>query len=169
MRRMTLTNSGRRSRELELTSYCELVLAPAVADTAHPAFSKLFVVTEYLPELGAVVATRRRRSPNDPEVWVAQFMLMEGRTIGQLEFETDRNLFLGRGNDTRSPAAIFDQHTLSNSIGTVLDPIFALRRRIKLRRRRQRQVRLWTMAAPSRDELLNWSIGIAMSPLLNAR
>ncbi len=155
VRHLTLTNSGRRSRELELTSYCELVLAPAVADIAHPAFSKLFVVTEYLPELGALIATRRRRSPNDPEVWLAQFMLVEGRTVGQLEFETDRSLFLGRGNDLRSAAAIFDRRALSNSTGAVLDPVFALRRRIKLRAGASARCILWTLAAETRDELLD--------------
>ncbi len=155
VRHLTLTNSGRRSRKLELTSYCELVLAPAVADTAHPAFSKLFVVTEYLPELGALIATRRRRSPNDPEVWLAQFMLVEGKTQGQLEFETDRSLFLGRGNDLRTATAIFDKRTLSNSTGTVLDPVFALRRRVKLRAGASARCTLWTLAAETRDELLD--------------
>jgi cyclic beta-1,2-glucan synthetase len=33
-------------------------LAPQNADVAHPAFSKLFVETEYLPDLGAILATR---------------------------------------------------------------------------------------------------------------
>jgi cyclic beta-1,2-glucan synthetase len=155
VRRMTLTNSGRRSRELELTSYCELVLAPASADTAHPAFSKLFVITEYLPEVGVLIASRRRRSPNDPEVWVAQFMLLEGRTIGELEFETDRSVFVGRGNDLRSAAAIYDRRALSGSIGTVLDPVFALRRRIRLRAGDSAKCTVWTLAADSRDELLN--------------
>ncbi len=54
---MTLTNNGSRAREIELTSYAELVLAPPAADTAHPAFSKLFVQTEHLG--------RRRRAGGD--------------------------------------------------------------------------------------------------------
>src|SRR5688500_5748767 len=62
VRRVSITNAGSRSRDIELTSYAELVLAPAAADTAHPAFSKLFVQTEYLPRFGALLATRRRRS-----------------------------------------------------------------------------------------------------------
>ena len=59
---MTLTNTGRVAREVDVTSYAELVLAPSSADFAHPAFSKLFVVTDYLEELGVIIATRRRRS-----------------------------------------------------------------------------------------------------------
>ena len=57
------TNDGNRAREIEVTSYAELVLAPPAADVAHPAFSKLFVQTEFVAELGALLATRRRRGP----------------------------------------------------------------------------------------------------------
>ncbi|MDP1577368.1 MAG: glucoamylase family protein, partial [Cypionkella sp.] len=56
-RRVTLTNTGRHPREIDVTSYAELVLAAASADLSHPAFSKLFVVTDYLPELGVLIAT----------------------------------------------------------------------------------------------------------------
>ena len=35
--------SASRTREIELTSYAEVVLAPPAADAAHPAFSNLFV------------------------------------------------------------------------------------------------------------------------------
>ena len=35
-----------RTRQLEFTSYVELALAPHRADTAHPAFAKMFVETE---------------------------------------------------------------------------------------------------------------------------
>ena len=44
IRRVALTNRGARPREIEVTSYAEIVLAPAAADAAHPAFSNLFVV-----------------------------------------------------------------------------------------------------------------------------
>ena len=46
VRRVSITNLGVQDREIELTSYAELVLAPPAADAAHPAFSKLFVQTE---------------------------------------------------------------------------------------------------------------------------
>jgi cyclic beta-1,2-glucan synthetase len=58
--RISLANSGRRAREIEVTSYAELVLTTPAVDNAHPAFAKMFVQTEYLPEFGALVATRRR-------------------------------------------------------------------------------------------------------------
>ncbi|CAN5837224.1 hypothetical protein BH11GEM1_BH11GEM1_35350 [soil metagenome] len=39
LRRVTLTNAGSLTREIELTSYAEVVLASPAADAAHPAFT----------------------------------------------------------------------------------------------------------------------------------
>ncbi len=66
VRRVSLANNGRRPHEIELTSYAEIVLTTPAADNAHPAFSKMFVETEHLAEFGALVATRRRRSREEP-------------------------------------------------------------------------------------------------------
>ncbi|MDQ3814483.1 MAG: glycosyl transferase, partial [Armatimonadota bacterium] len=74
MRRVILINHSDRTRQLEITSYAELVLAPHNADRAHPAFSKLFVRTEALPEQGILLASRRPRSPEDPPVWAGHLV-----------------------------------------------------------------------------------------------
>ena len=131
-RRVSIANTGNRVRELEITSYAELVLAPQAADIAHPAFSKLFVETEYLADVGAIVATRRRRAPSEPEIWAAHLSVVDGDVVGRPEIETDRARFLGRGHGIRTPIAIIDGRALSNTVGTVLDPVFALRRRIRV-------------------------------------
>ena len=54
VRRVSITNLGSRVREVEVTSYAEIVLATAASDTAHPAFSKMFVQTEFDNEIGAI-------------------------------------------------------------------------------------------------------------------
>lgn len=56
VRHVSISNSGRRAREIEITSLAELVLTNATTDTAHPAFAKLFVQTEYLAKYEAVIA-----------------------------------------------------------------------------------------------------------------
>lgn len=152
-RRVTLTNSGRRDREIDVTSYAELVLAPAAADQAHPAFSKMFVVTDYLPELGVIIATRRRRSPSDPEVWAAHIAVVEGEDTAPIQIETDRARFIGRGRDVGS-AVMMDQ-PLSGTTGTVLDPIFSIRRRVKVPAGGITRVTFWTMVADTPDALLD--------------
>ena len=82
-RRVTISNVGRRPREIAVTSYAEVVLASPAADTAHPAFSKLFVQTEFVGEIGALLATRRRRSPDEPRVWAAHLAVVEGELVGR--------------------------------------------------------------------------------------
>ena len=74
LRRLTVTNLETRDREIDVTSYAEVVLAPQRADDAHPAFSNLFVETEFVPELGTLLATRRPRSAVEPQVWLAHLV-----------------------------------------------------------------------------------------------
>ena len=132
VRRVSITNLGARTREIELTSYAEIVLAPPAADAAHPAFSNLFVQTEFVAELGALLATRRPRSAGESQVWAAHVIVAEGETVGDLQYETDRARFLGRGRGIRTPMSVIDGRPLSNTVGAVLDPIVSLRRRVRL-------------------------------------
>ena len=60
-----VVNESDRARVLTLTSYAEVVLAPPLDDERHPAFSKLFVASEYVPELDALLFTRRPRHPRE--------------------------------------------------------------------------------------------------------
>ncbi len=154
VRRVSLTNEGSRVREIELTTYAEVVLATPDADSAHPAFSKLFVQTEFIAESGALLATRRRRDPGDPEVWVAHVSAVEGEAIGGLQFETDRARFLGRGHDLRNAVSIVDARPLSNTAGTVLDPVLALRRRVRIAPGETVRVAFWTGIVASRAQAI---------------
>jgi cyclic beta-1,2-glucan synthetase len=154
VRRVSITNLGTRIREIELTSYAEIVLAPAAADAAHPAFSNLFVQTEFARELGALLATRRPRSHAESQVWAAHVVVAEGELVGDLEYETDRARFLGRGRGIRTPMSVIDGRPLSNTVGAVLDPIVSLRRCVRLAPGDTARVTFSTLIAPSRDEAL---------------
>ena len=155
VRRVSISNLGNRTREIELTSYAEIVLAPEAADDAHPAFSKMFVQTEFVSDAGALLATRRPSSSADARVWAAHLAVVEGESAGGLQFETDRARFLGRGRTTRTPVSVIDGRPLSNTIGTVLDPIFSLRRRVRIPAGATARVAFWTMVAPTRAEALD--------------
>ncbi|WP_449395964.1 glucoamylase family protein [Devosia riboflavina] len=154
VRRICFTNSGRRAREVEVTSYAELVLTTPATDDAHPAFAKMFVETEYLAEFGALVATRRRRSPKEPEVWAAHFAVVEGEVIDDPQYESDRARFLGRNRSIGNAAAVHDGQDLSGTVGIVLDPIFALRRHLRVPAGKVARIAFWTVVASSRAELL---------------
>src|SRR6185295_9751557 len=56
---VTLSNEGNQRRRLVVTSYGEVVLDAPLAGRNHPAFSKLFVESEYLPDRGALLFQRR--------------------------------------------------------------------------------------------------------------
>ena len=155
VRRVTLTNQGRGAREIELTTYCEVVLASAASDSAHPAFSKMFVQTEFAAERAALLATRRQREPGQAPVWLVHFSCLEGTAVGGLQFETDRARFLGRGHDVRHATSIMDARPLSNTVGTVLDPVLALRRRVRIEPGQSAQVAFWTGVAASRAQALS--------------
>ena len=155
VRRISIANRGTRTREIEITSYAEIALARQADDVAHPAFAKLFVETEFVPNLGAILATRRQKSSSDPQVWAAHLAVVEGESPGDVQFETDRARFLGRGQTVRAPSAIVDGWPLSNTAGAVLDPIFSLRRRVKIPRGATVRIAFWTMAAATRDEIMD--------------
>ena len=155
VRRVSIANAGREPRDIELTSFAEIALAPPLADAAHQAFSKLFVQTEYLAAAGAILATRRRRSPGEAELWAAHLAVVEGEAIGEVEIETDRARFLGRGNDVGNAVAVLDGRRLSNTVGPVLDPIFALRRRVRVPAGGVARIAFWTVVGTSREALLD--------------
>jgi cyclic beta-1,2-glucan synthetase len=154
VRRVSVTNHGNDEIEIELTSYSEIVLARQSDDVAHPAFAKLFVETEFVPEFGAIFATRRRRSDGDPQAWAAHLVVVEGDATGDVQFETDRVRFLGRGQTNRSPTAVRDGWPLSNTAGPVLDAVFSLRRRVRIASGATTRLAFWTMASPTRETLL---------------
>jgi cyclic beta-1,2-glucan synthetase len=135
LRRLRLTNTGRTRRRIELTSYAEVVIAPAAADAQHLAFSKLFVQTEVLTEPPALLCTRRPRSAAEQPPHLFHLMAVHGvnpAQVGAVSHETDRARFIGRGRSLQSPLALRASGALSGSAGSVLDPVLATRRIITL-------------------------------------
>ncbi|WP_305804823.1 glycoside hydrolase family 94 protein [Stenotrophomonas sp. YIM B06876] len=159
LRRVRLTNRSRVARTIEITSYAEVVLAPAIADALHPAFSKLFVQTELIPELQAIVCTRRPRSGADPAPWMCHLMAVHEADVQQISYETDRARFIGRGRSVADPvvlqAGAGGEGRLSDSHGAVLDPIVAIRCRITLQPEQSALVDMVTGVADSRQACLH--------------
>jgi cyclic beta-1,2-glucan synthetase len=153
VRRVSLTNSGSVAREVEVTSYAELVLAPPGADAAHPAFSNLFVQTEEVAGGDALLATRRPRSMEEETIWAGHVLTVTGEVVGGAQYATDRARFLGRGNPVHRAAAI--DRPLSNSVGRVLDPVFSLRRKVRLPPGGTAHLDFTTVVAGTRDEVVD--------------
>ncbi len=153
LRRLTVTNWSARTRELDFTSYVELALASHGADTAHPAFAKMFIETEYA-DTGLLIAHRRLQSPEDPPIWTAHLLVgaASGIEVGGIQYETDRETFLGRGHTPATAQAL--HRDLNSSTGTVVDPVFSLRCRVVLAPRDRIELSFITLAANSRDDLM---------------
>ncbi|HEV3003280.1 MAG TPA: glucoamylase family protein, partial [Pirellulales bacterium] len=156
MRLVTIANHGDRARTIDVTSYAELVLGAAGADLAHPAFQKLFIETELVGRRNALLARRRPRAPGEPPQWALHVLAVEEHVAaGELQFETDRARFLGRGGNAAAPAACAPRASLAGSTGAVLDPIFALRRALRLAAGQAVRLAFCTGLANGRDEALD--------------
>jgi len=154
LRRLRLTNRSRSRRVIEVTSYAEVVLAPPMADTLHPAFSNLFMQTEILHPRSAILCNRRPRSSGEATPWMFHVMVVRGGLesghAGAVEpasasepespdfatldpsYETDRMQFIGRDRTLASPQALDAAGALSGRAGSVLDPMVAIRHRLIL-------------------------------------
>ena len=153
LRRTTIVNRSRIRRTIELTSYAEVVLAPAISDALHPAFSNLFVQTELVESLQAIICTRRARAPSEQVPWLCHLMAVHDAQVEAVSYETDRSRFLGRGNTVARPAAMSTAE-LSNSQGSVLDPIVAIRCRITLEPEQSATIDMVTGIGETRDGCL---------------
>lgn len=150
IRRVTISNHGNDPVIMEVTSYLETVLTSHSADIAHPAFSNLFVRTEALPHYGSLLAYRRPREQGKAPVWAVHTITVEGETVGNLQYETNRCNFIGRGRNISNPAAL--TQPLTNTTGIVLDPIMSLRRRVRVEPGSSVRVAYITGIAGSKDE-----------------
>ena len=108
LRRVRITNRSRARRMIDVTSYAEVVLAPAATDALHPAFSNLFVQTEIVSAQQAILCTRRPRSRGEPTPWMLHLMAAHGAEVESVSYETDRARFIGRGNSVAAPQALRD-------------------------------------------------------------
>lgn len=131
-RRITLGNFSKETREIELTSYAEVILLPLASDASHPAFSNLFMETELFPQENAILCSRRPRAPSEENPWMIHLLAVESIHSAEISFETDRLQFIGRGRTIANPHAMDGGVALSNSCGAVLDPIVAIRCKVVL-------------------------------------
>jgi cyclic beta-1,2-glucan synthetase len=160
IRRLSLTNHGTRPRRLRLTSYAEVVLSPQSTDARHPAFNKMFIESEYVPDQRALLFRRRPRSGGESPLYLAHAVVIEGEqprktTAGM--YETDRLHFLGRGRTVRQPVALRSSGKtggLTGTTGATLDPVLALGQEIKIQPHGRVELAFLTAAASDRAEIL---------------
>lgn len=159
LRRTTIVNHSRTPRTIDVTSYAEVVITQQAADKIHPAFSNLFVQTEIVEQRRAILCTRRPRSAEEKNPWMLHVMAVHGTDIEQISYETDRSRFIGRGNTLCDAQAMFSPTnlfgTLSDSQGSVLDPIVSIRSRITLDPEKSATIDLVFGIGNTREDAMN--------------
>ncbi len=155
LRRLRITNRSRTRKTLDVTSYAEVVMAPCASDALHPAFSNLFVQTEIISRLQSILCTRRPRSSDEEVSWMFHLMTAHGAKIEKISYETDRLKFIGRGNTLEEPQAMKDLSALSETQGSVLDPIVAIRCQLTLEPGQSATVDMVTGVGETREAALS--------------
>jgi cyclic beta-1,2-glucan synthetase len=175
IRRVRLTNHSDGVKHLRVTSYGEVVLASQDQDRRHPAFNKMFVKSEYVGDLNALLVTRRRRSDDEEPLYLAHMLVPPSDLPPTGEYESDRGRFIGRGRTTRTPAALLAANEgtdatggeeggwLSGTAGATLDPIMALGQAVRVDPHTTAQVTYLTLVGDTRDDV------IALARLYRAR
>ena len=133
IRRLTLKNTGTEPCTLDITSYFEVVLASQSSDQNHTAFGNLFIETSFDKDRHSIIANRRPKSEADKRLWVANTAVLGSGTFGDVQYETDRMQWLGRGHTLKTPAATEGNRALSGTLGAVLDPVMSLRVKVRIR------------------------------------
>ncbi len=153
IRRFHLMNTQDDIHTLRLTSYGEVILSSQLTDVRHPAFNKMFIESEFIPELNLQIFTRRLRSDQEKSIFLGHMVLTKGiqKTVSH---EADRYHFIGRGGSTRNPIALSSEQYLSGTTGATLDPIFSLGQEVELLPHGSTDLAFLTFTAASREELL---------------
>ncbi len=160
IRRFTFTNKGTLDIDLEITSYGEVVLAPSEEDENHRVFAGMKVFSEYDPEHEVLLFSRPgahdTRHFMIHSLWVSEPTDTDsGAEWNNLvEYETSRLKFLGRGGSLLHADIIESHRTLTGTVGTTLDPVMSMRRRLHIPAGKSTEAYLLTGFAKAREQLL---------------
>lgn len=153
LRNIKVTNNGLEEEILEITSILEPVISKKAQDYAHPAFNNLFLTFECIED-NIILAKRRKRSKDEKEIYMAVCLYTEAETVGELEYEIDKEKFLGRGN-LGVPAMVKNSKPLSKNTNLVTDPIIALKRTIKIKPEKSTNLTLIISVSEIKEEAIN--------------
>ncbi|NQX58025.1 GH36-type glycosyl hydrolase domain-containing protein [Paenibacillus qinlingensis] len=153
VRRLTISNKGSEVRIIEVTTFLEIALAPHDADKAHPAFTKLFIETQFEANAECLLARKRPRDGGEKSVWAFHTLTTGDKPLGPVEFETDRARFIGRGYTLSRPSGIATR--LGSTVGSVADPAFIMRRRLTLQPGEQVELTALTGVTESKEQAID--------------
>ena len=131
IRRIELKNLGNIEETIEVSSFIEPILSSLEQDYSHKAFNNLFLSFEFLEDTNTVLVKRNQRDNKKEDIYLAVNLYTKNKIIGDLEYEFDKEKFLGRQN-VELPVAIKNSNPFSNKTKITLDPVIALRRTMNI-------------------------------------
>ncbi|MCF8058785.1 MAG: hypothetical protein K9K67_05785 [Bacteriovoracaceae bacterium] len=155
MKKMSFSNLTNKQQSFDVISYAEPTLATLDEARAHPVFNKIFIETEFVAEKTALLAKRRRRSIEDAEYYGVHQIILDKKRCHNLQYETNRENFLGRKNQLVNADCLMEKKELSNTVGTILDPIFSFKTTVSLAPRETARIMFISGMASSRNEALS--------------
>ena len=160
IRRLTFTNNSGSDVDLELTSYGEVVLASSAEDENHRVFNGMKIHSEYDADHEALLFSRPSgngvRNYMLHKLWVGEKTDESDKSdwSDHVEYETSRLKFIGRGNSLRHADIIESRRTLTGTVGTILDPVMSMRRRLHIPSGKSLEAFILTGFAKAKDHLL---------------
>jgi cellobiose phosphorylase len=156
IRKLTLINHGNEEKEIEVTSYLEVVEDSFLAELSHPAFNKLFIESEYIDEY-SIFLSKRRGTNKDSMPYLMHMVKYDTKQKIVPEYENNRLAFIGRNKTTANPDAIFESLPFSNNAGFSEDPIMSIRVNVVLKEGEKVNISFITGVCQSRDESIEIS------------
>lgn len=153
IRTIELKNNGNIEETIELTSSLEPVLSTKEQDYAHKVFNNLFLSYEFIEEDGTILVKRNHRNKEEKDLYLAVNLYTKQDTIGEMEYEIDKEKFVGRGN-LGLPEAAQKELPLSKKIGFTTDPIIAMKRTINIMPGKSAKFHLLITIAENREEAI---------------
>ena len=132
LRRIILENQGKEEEILEVTSYFEPVLSQKEQDYAHEAFNNLFLIHKLEEETNSILIERKNRDITKQKYYLGINLSTNSETVGDLEYEIDKEKFIGRGN-LGIPYMVEHSIPFSKKMGLVTESIVAIKRTIKVK------------------------------------
>ena len=154
IRRIELKNLGNTEETIEVTSFLEPILSSLEQDYSHKAFNNLFLSFEFLEDTNTILVKRKQREINKKDMYLALNLYTENKTVGELEFELDKEKFVGRQN-VELPMAVEESMPLTSRTKISLDPIVAMRRTINIKPSEKITLNYIMAVSENREEAIN--------------
>lgn len=154
IRRLEITNEGDKTENFEVINYFEPVLSSKEQEYSHPAFNNLFV-TYTQQETGEIIVKRKKRGFKERDIFLGVNLYTENQTIGNLEFEINKEKFFGQGNISGVPEMILKNQPFTSTLSQVTESVLATKRIIKLEPKKKAIVDFVICVSENKDNVTN--------------